>query len=79
MLGEFRKPKTISSEVTGNEELTDREREVLSHVAEGLSNREIASNLQISENTIKKHLRNILAKLQLENRVQAALYARNHS
>ena len=79
MLGEFRKPKTISSEVTGNEELTDREREVLSHVAEGLSNREIAANLQVSENTIKKHLRNILAKLQLENRVQAALYARNHS
>ncbi|OGO38459.1 MAG: DNA-binding response regulator [Chloroflexi bacterium RBG_16_56_8] len=79
MLGEFRKPKTISSEVTGNEQLTDREREVLSHVAEGLSNREIAANLQISENTIKKHLRNILAKLQLENRVQAALYAKSRS
>ena len=79
MLGEFRKPKTASPEATGNEQLTDREREVLNHVAEGLSNREIAANLQISENTIKKHLRNILAKLQLENRVQAALYARNHS
>ena len=79
MLGEFRKPKTISSEVTGNEQLTDREREVLSHVAEGLSNREIAANLQVSENTIKKHLRNILAKLQLENRVQAALYAKSRS
>ncbi|MBI4789205.1 MAG: response regulator transcription factor [Chloroflexi bacterium] len=77
MLGEFRKPKHASSEATGSEQLTERELQVLRHVAEGLSNREIAAILQVSENTIKKHLRNILAKLHLENRVQAALYARN--
>ncbi|MFQ6057297.1 MAG: response regulator [Anaerolineae bacterium] len=55
--------------------LTDREREVLQLVTEGLSNAEIAEALYITENTVKNHLRNILAKLHLENRVQAAVYA----
>jgi two-component system, NarL family, nitrate/nitrite response regulator NarL len=56
-------------------ELTPREREVLKLVAAGTTNREIASALTLTENTVKNHLRNILDKLHLENRVQAAAYA----
>jgi two-component system NarL family response regulator len=52
-----------------------REKEVLQRVAKGSTNKEIAAQLFISENTVKNHLRNILAKLHLQNRVQAAAYA----
>lgn len=55
--------------------LTQREVEVLQLVAKGASNREIANRLAIAENTVKNHLRNILDKLHLDNRVQAATYA----
>ncbi len=55
--------------------LTPRETEVLQLVANGACNREIANALCISENTVKNHLRNILEKLQLENRVQAVAFA----
>jgi two-component system, NarL family, nitrate/nitrite response regulator NarL len=55
--------------------LTAREQQVLQLVAQGRSNRDIADKLVVSENTVKNHLRNILAKLHLENRVQAAAYA----
>ncbi|MDR7522256.1 MAG: response regulator transcription factor [Armatimonadota bacterium] len=55
--------------------LTPRERQVLELVARGDANKEIARALQISENTVKNHLRNILEKLHLQNRVQAVMYA----
>ena len=55
--------------------LTLREREVLDRVAQGASNKEIAAHLSIAENTVKNHLKNILEKLHLENRVQAATFA----
>lgn len=55
--------------------LTDRELEVLQSLAKGRSNREIARELDISENTAKKHIRNILEKLHLKSRVEAALHA----
>lgn len=55
--------------------LTARERQVLELLAGGKANKEIAFTLKISENTVKNHLRNILEKLHLQNRVQAALYA----
>ena len=57
------------------EPLTGREIEVLGLVVEGRANREIASALVISESTVKNHLRNILGKLHLRNRIQAAVYA----
>ncbi len=57
------------------EPLTPREREVLRLVAAGATNKEIASALTLTENTVKNHLRNILEKLHLENRTQAAAYA----
>ncbi len=64
--------KTADSSV---DELTDRETTILKYVAEGLLNKEIADQLGISENTVKIHLRNILEKLHLKNRIQAAVYA----
>jgi DNA-binding CsgD family transcriptional regulator len=55
--------------------LTDREREVLSLIGNGATNREIAKTLIISEHTVKSHLRSILNKLNVHNRQQAAVYA----
>lgn len=55
--------------------LTEREREILGLLTEGLGNKEIAHRLCISESTVRNHLHNILYKLHLENRVQLALYA----
>ena len=55
--------------------LTEREMEVLKLVAQGLSNREIAKQLYISENTVKNHIRNILEKLHLHSRMEAVIYA----
>jgi len=59
------------------ETLTERETEVLRLVAEGKANKEIAHRLQLSEGTIKTHVSIILAKLGLQSRTQAALYAAN--
>lgn len=58
--------------------LTKREQDVLTWVAGGSSNREIAQQLGISEHTVKNHLKNILHKLHLENRVQLTRYAFEH-
>jgi len=57
------------------EPLTERELEVLQLVSQGLSNQEIAARLVIGDATVRTHIGNILAKLHLANRVQAALYA----
>ena len=57
------------------EELSTREKDVLQCLASGLTNKEIGNKLGIAENTVKNHLKNILAKLHLENRVQAATFA----
>lgn len=58
--------------------LTDREREVLGLIADGRSNREIARALVLSEKTVKTHVSNILMKLDLADRTQAALWAVRH-
>jgi DNA-binding NarL/FixJ family response regulator len=58
--------------------LTDREREVLALIARGRSNREIARALVLSEKTVKTHVSNILMKLDLADRTQAALWAVRH-
>jgi len=57
------------------EELTKREVEVLREIAKGKSNKEIASTLVITEKTVKTHVSNLLAKLEVADRTQAALYA----
>jgi DNA-binding NarL/FixJ family response regulator len=62
----------------GSESLSEREMEVLSLVAKGLSNREIAKRLYITEGTVKNHISNVLRKLGFRDRTQAALYAQEH-
>ncbi|MCR8843542.1 response regulator transcription factor [Paenibacillus sp. SC116] len=69
----------MGAEEAQSNRLTGREREILGLVAKGLSNKEISSKLEISEHTVKNHLKNILQKLQLENRVQLARYAYEQS
>jgi DNA-binding NarL/FixJ family response regulator len=76
ILDEFARLAPQESRVPiAGEDLSLREKEVLQLVAQGATNKEIASQLFIAENTVKNHLRNILAKLHLGNRVQAAAYA----
>ncbi len=58
--------------------LTSREKEVLKEITNGKSNKEIASTLFISEKTVKTHVSNILSKLSLQDRTQAALFAIRH-
>jgi two-component system nitrate/nitrite response regulator NarL len=59
--------------------LTEREREVLDHVARGQSNKVIAKALNISHNTVKMHVRHIMDKLNLRSRVEAAVFAFEYS
>jgi two-component system nitrate/nitrite response regulator NarL len=68
MLREMRAPRS-----SPYDELTDREREVLELVAEGLSNQEVGERLGLAEKTIKHYMTNILGKLQVRSRVEAAL------
>ena len=75
LLAEVASPSTDP----GLEQLTAREREVLSLLGLGLSNRELAERLFVAEKTIKTHVSAILAKLQLTDRTQAALYAVHHN
>jgi DNA-binding NarL/FixJ family response regulator len=77
ILNEFGKIRSEAElpKAAGIEPLTERERQVLELVVQGLSNPEIGERLFLSENTIKKYLHNILEKLHLNNRVEAAIYA----
>lgn len=76
ILQELRNPAPLASpEQQPIEMLTRREIEVLQQVVQGASNRQIADHLTITENTVKIHMRNILEKLHLQNRIQAAVYA----
>ena len=76
LMRELQRSARLSSEAPpAQEPLTEREVEVLALVARGLSNQGIAKKLEISERTARTHVSNILDKLHLENRTQAALYA----
>jgi DNA-binding NarL/FixJ family response regulator len=73
--GKEPKPASLPNELQG---LTDREREVLEQIAQGLTNREIAEKMVISEKTVKTHVSNLLDKLGLEDRTRAAIWALKH-
>ena len=70
--------RTKASLSTADPTLTRREMEVLRELASGVSNQEIADHLFISENTVKYHVHSILEKLNLSDRRDAAIYAREH-
>lgn len=72
LVRELRQPTTLPPT---KHPLTEREVEVLKLLARGLTNQEIAERLHLTEGTVGTHVRNILAKLHLANRTQAALYA----
>ncbi|MBN1246461.1 MAG: response regulator transcription factor [Anaerolineae bacterium] len=68
----------ITPEDTTFSPLTNREMEILEVIIEGLSNKEIANRLRISQQTVKNHVTSILAKLNCSDRTQAAIYALRH-
>jgi DNA-binding NarL/FixJ family response regulator len=69
-------PETRSEQTAATSELTAREVDVLRLIARGATNREIAEQLVITEGTVKNHISNILSRLGLRDRTQAAIYAR---
>jgi DNA-binding NarL/FixJ family response regulator len=76
LLLEMREANSQQKQVAGPlDELTSREREILESLAAGLSNKEIGEKLFLSEKTVKHYMTNILQKLQVRNRVEAALLA----
>lgn len=79
LLQEFAKPVRNTPQREDPDALTDREREVLEHLVSGItSNRKLARQLGVSENTVKFHVRNILDKLHLHNRAQVVSHALRH-
>lgn len=79
VLETFRRVSGRNASGSGKDDLlTDRERDVLREVAAGSTNAEIATALFISESTVKTHLGNILAKLDLRDRAAAIVYAHTH-
>ena len=77
LIAQFRTTPT-PSENAGIETLTPREREILMWLAKGVSNKTIARELDVTESTVKVHVQNLLKKLHLHSRVQAAVYAVEH-
>jgi len=75
LLSEFNTLSRRLEEEHDGRRLTDRELEVLRLIARGMSNKDIAAELVIAENTVRNHVRNILEKLQVRSRVEAAMYA----
>ncbi len=75
ILAEFSRQARQETAVPSVADLTPRETEIIKLVANGSSNKEIAVNLVITEHTVKNHLRNILEKLHVRNRVEAATMA----
>ena len=75
LLAEFRSKSQRGGEPDSSGSLSPREKEVLNLVSEGLTNKEVADRLYISENTVQYHMKNILDKLRLRNRSQVIAWA----
>jgi len=78
MIQEFNKPALPDPEVTKIETLTDREREVIALVGEGLKNKQVGERLFISETTVTHHLSSVFSKLEVSDRLELIIYAFRH-
>ncbi len=78
LVGQLGSRERVTTPLPGEHDLTDREMEVLRLLANGATNREIAETLVVSQGTVKNHVSNILSRLGLRDRIQAALYAYDH-
>ncbi len=76
LFDEFRtQSRRLDYGTANGQQLSSREHEVVTHVAEGITNRAVGIRMEISENTVKFHMKNILAKLRLQNRAQLVAWA----
>ncbi len=78
MIQEFNKPALVDPEVTKIESLTDREREVIALIGEGLKNKQVGERLFISETTVTHHLSSVFSKLEVSDRLELIIYAFRH-
>lgn len=79
LLSDFQAAANKKTKNSPLQDLTEREHEILEHVANGKSNKEIAADLFLAEKTVKHHMTNILQKLHVRNRVEAALLAQSQA
>ncbi len=78
MIQEFNKPALVDPEVSKIESLTDREREVIALIGEGLKNKQVGERLFISETTVTHHLSSVFSKLDVSDRLELIIYAFRH-
>ena len=78
MIQEFNKPPLVDPEVSKIESLTDREREVIVLIGEGLKNKQVGERLFISETTVTHHLSSVFSKLEVSDRLELIIYAFRH-
>lgn len=78
MIQELHKPAPVDPEVTKIESLTDREREVIALIGEGLKNKQVGERLFISETTVTHHLSSVFSKLEVSDRLELIIYAFRH-
>lgn len=79
ILARSRRPQKPPQKDENDSDLTKREEQILNRVADGMTNKEIAGALHISEKTVKHYMTNILQKLQVRNRVEAAMHYRKRA
>ncbi len=75
LLSTFARGRSATRDVQSSDLLTDREEEVLTHVAKGLTNAEIGDELHVSLSTVKTHIASLMTKLDVRNRVELAIWA----
>jgi DNA-binding NarL/FixJ family response regulator len=78
MIQELNKPAPVDPEVMKIESLTDREREVIALIGEGLKNKQVGERLFISETTVTHHLSSVFSKLEVSDRLELIIYAFRH-
>jgi DNA-binding NarL/FixJ family response regulator len=78
MIQEFNKPTIVDPELSKIESLTEREREVIALIGEGLKNKQVGERLFISETTVTHHLSSVFSKLEVSDRLELIIYAFRH-